>query len=66
MRLVLPVVVAYIGLQYGFSGLIAMCDRAPDAAWCHADWQEQTESPDPLLTEPSPSASDEPDQDPSP
>ncbi len=41
MRLVLPAVVAYIGLQYSFAGVTAMCDRAPDAVWCRADWQEE-------------------------
>ncbi|TGN40560.1 sodium-dependent transporter [Marinobacter confluentis] len=34
MRLVLPVVVAYIGLQYSFSGVKAMCDGAPGIPWC--------------------------------
>ena len=34
MRLVLPVVVAYIGLQYTASGIMGMCDRASDVFWC--------------------------------
>ena len=41
MRLVLPVVVAFIGLQYGFSGVTAMCGRASGAVWCQTDWQGQ-------------------------
>jgi NSS family neurotransmitter:Na+ symporter len=41
MRLVLPVVVAFIGLHYSFSGVMAMCDRAPDAVWCYADKREE-------------------------
>jgi len=40
MRLVLPVVVAYIGLQHSWSGAMAMCGRSSDAIWCHADWQK--------------------------
>lgn len=34
MRLVLPVVVAYIGFQYTLAGALAMCDRSADAFWC--------------------------------
>lgn len=34
MRLVLPVVVAYIGLQYSVSGVIAMCDGSVEVVWC--------------------------------
>ena len=36
MRLVLPVVVAYIGLQYSISGVIAMCDGAVEVVWCES------------------------------
>lgn len=34
MRLILPLVVAYIGLQYSYSGITAMCERATGQAWC--------------------------------
>jgi neurotransmitter:Na+ symporter, NSS family len=34
MRLVLPVVVAYIGLQYSVTGVLSMCDRSTEAIWC--------------------------------
>ncbi|MDI9244367.1 sodium-dependent transporter [Marinobacter sp. CHS3-4] len=34
MRLVLPLVVAYIGLQYTANGVMSMCDRNTEAAWC--------------------------------
>lgn len=34
MRLVLPVVVAYIGLQYSFSGVMAMCEGSAEVTWC--------------------------------
>ncbi|WP_150910970.1 sodium-dependent transporter [Marinobacter halotolerans] len=34
MRLVLPVVVAYIGLQYSVTGVLSMCDRSTKAIWC--------------------------------
>lgn len=34
MRLVLPLVVAYIGLQYSFSGMMTMCEGAAEVVWC--------------------------------
>lgn len=34
MRAALPLVVAYIGLQYSYSGVLAMCEGAGDVAWC--------------------------------
>lgn len=40
MRLVLPVVVAYIGLQHSWSGAVAMCTRSSDATWCQGNWQK--------------------------
>jgi NSS family neurotransmitter:Na+ symporter len=36
MRLVLPVVVALIGLQYSFSGVMAMCNGSVEVVWCHS------------------------------
>lgn len=41
MRLVLPVVVAYIGLQYSATGVLSMCDRSTEAIWCKAVAQAQ-------------------------
>jgi len=38
MRLVLPLVVAYIGVQYTATSLVAMCQNGSNALWCeHAD-----------------------------
>jgi NSS family neurotransmitter:Na+ symporter len=42
MRLVLPLVVAYIGLQYSFSGVLAMCDGSSKAIWCQPYDREST------------------------
>lgn len=42
MRLVLPVVVGYIGLQYSFTGVLAMCDRSAEVVWCEDQgWRDQ-------------------------
>ena len=34
MRLVLPLVVAYIGLQYTATSLVALCDSGSNGLWC--------------------------------
>ena len=42
MRLVLPVVVVYIGLQYSINGVMGMCERSGEADWCElAETKEQ-------------------------
>ena len=55
MRLILPVVVTYIGLQYTVNGVTAMCDRSVEAPWCVAD-DITSESPE--LLEPEDDASE--------
>lgn len=34
MRLILPLVVAYIGLQYTATSLVALCDSGSNGLWC--------------------------------
>jgi len=34
MRIVLPLVVAYIGLHYSVSGVLAMCEGSVEVVWC--------------------------------
>lgn len=45
MRLVLPVVVAYIGLQYSFSGVMAMCEDSAEMIWCQESERQLLHSP---------------------
>lgn len=44
MRLVLPLVVAYIGIQYTAVSLVAMCDTGSTALWCDPAEAVATES----------------------
>lgn len=50
MRLVLPVVAAWVGMQYTFVSLANLCDNASSAFWCvpeeQAVPQSQPETPD--------------------
>lgn len=48
MRLLLPVVVAYIGLQYTGSGIMAMCERATGVFWCSATEPSEREAAEEL------------------
>ncbi len=52
MRWMLPLVVAFIGVQYTSTGLMDMCERAPEAIWCEtpspdAPFPADTPGPDP-------------------
>ena len=53
MRLVLPLVVAYIGLQYTATSLVALCDNGSNAFWC-----EHSEVQSPELVAPEASGSE--------
>lgn len=53
MRLVLPVVVAWIGLQYTVTSLANLCSNGSDALWCTPATERHGLPPEPeLLAEP--------------